>query len=90
VGYEEALAVLRSWSGEAVVVRLDPEGTVLAGRLSELDSAGIDGALFGLDSERLTGVAFAHFRDGVRAAGGDAHELVVEQGRVTVTVTRAG
>lgn len=89
-GFEEALARLRSWVGVDVVIHLHPEGTVMTGRLSELDAAGIDGALFAVDGDQLTGVAVALFRDSVRSAAVETDRLVVEQGRVTVTVTRSG
>jgi hypothetical protein len=84
-----ALERLRSWIGLPVVVRLDPEGTVMAGALSELDPAGIDGALFALDGDQLSGVAIALFRDGVRSTVLQDDRLVIDQGRMTVTVTRA-
>jgi hypothetical protein len=87
--------VLRSWQGAAVVVELEPDGTVMEGRLAELDATGIDGALFALshddpDRRETTGVAIALFRDGVQSAKRSADELVVHQGRMTVTVRRAG
>jgi hypothetical protein len=89
--FDDALALLRSWVGAAVVVELEPEGTVMHGRLAERDSAGIDGALFSLsrddpDQRETTGVAVALFRDGVSSAAYDGDRLVVEQGRVTVKV----
>jgi hypothetical protein len=89
-GFDEALVLLQAWTGTDVVVRLDPEGTVMAGRLTELDPAGIDGALFAVDGDRLTGVAVALFRDGVDSAAVEGDRLVVRQGRMTVTVTRSG
>jgi hypothetical protein len=93
VTYDHAVAVLRSWETTPVVVELEPEGTVMEGRLSELDSAGIDGVLFSLRAapgERATtGVAIALFRDSVRSAERRDRALVVEQGRVTVTVRPA-
>lgn len=87
MAFDEAVAVMRSWSGEPVAVHLAPEGTVMRGRLSELDSDDPDSAMFALDGEQLTGVAVALFRDGVRSATRQGDELVVQQGRVTVTVT---
>jgi hypothetical protein len=87
VGYDRAVAVLRSWLGEPVVVHLDPDGTVMRGALSERD--GDDStALFGVDTESMTGVAVALFRDGVDSVISSGDELVIRQGRVTVTVTR--
>ena len=88
--FDETLAALRAWLGEEVVIALEPEGTVLAGRLAELDAAGVDGALFAVDRERTGGVALALFRDGVRSAEREDDRLVVRQGEVTVTVTCAG
>lgn len=90
MGYDEAVAVLRAWVGRAVDVALEPEGTRMSGRLSELDSTGTDGALFALDAEQLSGVAVALFRDGVDAVREQDDTLVIEQGVVTVTVTLAG
>src|SRR3954463_11237093 len=89
--YDDALALLRSWVGAPVVVELEPEGTVMDGRLAERDSAGIDGALFSLSREdaaqrETTGVAIALFRDSLRSAERHGDELVVEQGRMTVRV----
>jgi hypothetical protein len=89
MSFDAAVAVLRGWEGETVVVRLEPEGSVMRGALSELDSEGVDGALFAVDREELSGVAVALFRDGARTVSSGPDELVVEQGRVTVTVTRA-
>ena len=88
-GFDAAAERLRSWLGAQVVVRLDPEGTVMTGVLSELDPAGIDGALFALDGDQLTGVAVALFRDGVDTVTLEGDRLTIEQGRVTVTVARA-
>jgi len=91
--YEDAVTALRSWVGAEAVVELEPDGTVMDGRLVELDPAGIDGALFGLsqdDPERreTTGVAVALFRDGVDAVEWREGALVVRQGKMTVTVRR--
>ena len=88
MGYDHAVAVLRSWSGRPVVVHLAPEGTTMQGRLGELEPDGPDSAMFVLEGEDLTGVAIALFRDGVSSAAHDGDELVVQQGRVTVTVRR--
>lgn len=89
MGFDAAVAVLRGWVGQPVVVALEPEGTRMAGRLSELDPAGTDTALFAVDAEQLSGVAVALFRDGVDAVRQEDDALVVQQGQVTVTVTRA-
>jgi hypothetical protein len=91
VGFDEAVAVLRSWIGEQVVVVLEPEGTVMRGALAESAADGGGSALFRLEGEGLTGVAIALFADGVRDAtltGRD--ELVIRQGRMTVRVTTCG
>lgn len=85
--FDEAVAVLRAWIGEPVVVELAPEGTVLSGRLAELDPAGVDGALFALDPERTSGIALALFRDGVDSARVEESRLEIRQGAVTATVT---
>ncbi len=92
--YDDAVSTLRSWEAEEVVVELEPEGTVMEGRLAELDSVGIDGALFALSRgpaarRDTTGVAIALFRDGVTTAEHTDDVLVVHQGRMTVTVRRA-
>jgi hypothetical protein len=81
--YDDVVALLRSWLGRAVVVELEPDGTVMEGRLAERDSTGIDGVLFTLST---SGVAVALFRDSVGSARYDADQLVVEQGRMTVKV----
>jgi hypothetical protein len=92
-GFEDAVAALRAWEGEHVVVRLDPDEAVMRGRLREIEQPGLDGAAFALADEETgmaaTGVAVALFRDAARTieAGGD--ELVVEQGRVRITIRRA-
>ena len=92
--YDETLAVLRGWEAIPVVVELQPEGTVMSGRLAELDPTGIDGALFAVHRDapggrETTGVAIALFRDGLRSAEQREDALVVEQGRMTVTVRPA-
>jgi hypothetical protein len=91
-GFDEAVAVLRGWAGEHVVVRLDPDGAVMRGRLRELEQPGLDGVVFTLADEGTgmpaTGVAIALFADAARTveAGDDA--LVVDQGRMRITVRR--
>jgi hypothetical protein len=89
VGFDDAVAVLRSWLGSEVVVVLEPEGTVMRGALSEID-AGPGSAMFTVDGEQLTGVAIALFRDGLTEAALHDDELVVRQGRMTVRVTTCG
>ncbi len=93
--FDDAAAELRGWEGRAVVVELLPDGTVMRGRLRELDAAGIDGALFSLHgsgggARDATGIAIALFRDGVRDASRHGDTLVVHQGRMTLRVTAAG
>lgn len=90
MSYAQAVDALQAWMGRDVVVRLEPEGTVMRGALSELDAAGVDGALYAVGAPRRTGVAFALFRDAVGAVRAAPGELVIEQGRMTVTVTPAG
>lgn len=85
--FDEAVAVLRGWAGERVVVRLEPETSVMEGPLCEREGGGPDCALFAVVP--LSGVAVALFRDGVRSVALDGDQLVVEQGQVTLTVTRA-
>jgi hypothetical protein len=89
--YEEAVAVLRAWTGATVAIELLPEGTVLRGRLAELDPTGIDGALFALGEGDggESGVALALFRDAVEEARREGEELRVRQGQMTHVVRRA-
>ena len=89
--FDEAVAVLRSWLGAPVTVVLEPDGTVMHGTLSELDAAGVDGAMFAVDAEQTArGVAVTLFRDAVESAAVENDELVVHQGRMTVRVTCGG
>lgn len=90
MSFDEVLARLRGWIGRRVVVRLEPETSVMNGVLSELPAEGIDGALFAVDAQERSGIAVALFRDAVDAAREEDGALVVEQGLVTVTVTLAG
>jgi hypothetical protein len=90
--FEDAVAVLRAWVGDPVLVRLDPDGAVMRGRLQEADAAGLDGAAFALADEdgrvTATGLAIALFRDAARVVDRGGGHLVVEQGRVRITVRR--
>ena len=90
--FEDAVAVLRAWVGDPVLVRLDPDGAVMRGRLQEADATGLDGAAFALadDDGRVTatGLAIALFRDAARVVDRGRGHLVVEQGRVRITVRR--
>jgi hypothetical protein len=86
--FDEAAVILRSWSGQPVVVVLQPEGSVMEGPLQEIDAAGIDGALFAVSP---SGVAVALFRDAFASGEVDAAGVVhVRQGRVEITVRRQG
>jgi hypothetical protein len=93
-GFEAAVTLLRAWAGEAVVVRLDPDEAVMRGRLREIEQPGLDGAAFALADEQTgmaaTGVAIALFRDAARTVQAGDDLLVVEQGRVRITVCREG
>ena len=89
MGFDEAVAVLRSWLGTEVVVVLEPEGTTMRGALSEID-ADPGSAMFTVDGDQLTGVAIALFGDGVEDARLEDGELVVRQGRMTVRVATCG
>ena len=90
MSFDEAVSTLRGWVGDEVAVRLEPETTELRGRLAEREEAEPDSAFFSLAGETPTGVAFALFRDAARTVRRDDERLVVQQGEVTVTVTRAG
>jgi hypothetical protein len=92
-GFDEAVSLLRGWQGEDVVVRLDPDGSVMRGVLREIDAAGLDGAAFALqDPARdapATGVAVALFRDAATLVEAGERHAVVAQGRVRITVRRS-
>lgn len=90
--FEQAVAVLRGWCGQPVVLELLPEGTALRGRLTELDAAGIDGALFALagGDGAASGVALTLFRDALEQAGRQGDELWLRQGQMTHVVRLAG
>jgi hypothetical protein len=84
---------LRSWADQHVVVVLEPDHSVMEGRLHELDSTGTDGALFALDhpDRKTTGVAVALFRDAFHEARLDKDgALRVLQGRIEIIVTPGG
>lgn len=90
--YEQAVAVLRGWCGQPVVLELLPERTTLRGRLAELDATGIDGALFALagGDGAASGVALALFRDTLEQADRRGGELWMRQGQMTHVVRLAG
>jgi hypothetical protein len=91
-GFDEAVAALRGWAGAQVVVRLDPDEAVMRGRLVELQEPGLGGAAFALGDDEAglppTGVAIALFPDAARVLEAGPDTLVVEQGRVRITVRR--
>jgi hypothetical protein len=73
---------------------VEPDHSVMRGRLHELDSTGTDGVLFALDhpSRKTTGVAVALFRDAFNDARLDPADgaLHVRQGRMEIIVTPQG
>lgn len=88
--FDGALATLRGWHGRPVVVVLEPDGSVMDGPLREIDSAGVDGAMFTV-SPTGGAVAVALFRDAF--ADADLLEddtLRIRQGRVEILVTPEG
>jgi len=91
VQFEQAVDQLRSWVDAYVVVVLEPDHSVMEGRLHELDSTGTDGALFALDhpSRKTTGVAIALFENAFHEARLDpaTGALHVHQGRIEIIVT---
>lgn len=90
--FPAAVDQLRTWCDEHVVVVLEPDHSVMEGRLHELDSTGTDGALFALDhpDRKTTGVAVALFRDAFHEAHLEGGALHVRQGRIEIIVTLAG
>jgi hypothetical protein len=88
--FDAALATLRSWQGRPVVVVLEPDHSVMEGRLREIDAAGIDGAMFTVSPTGVS-VAMTLFRDAFAAADlDDDGTLRVRQGRVELLVTPQG
>lgn len=94
--FDAVVAQVRAWCAQPVVVVLEPDHAVMPGVLHEIDSAGIDGALFAVaDSSRPgarpTGIAIALFRDAFATAELSAEgALHVRQGRVEIIVRRQG
>src|SRR3954447_19743145 len=94
--FEAAVAQVRAWCSQPVVVVLEPDHSVMPGILHEVDSAGIDGALFAVadprdPDARPTGIAIALFRDAfVSAEMGDDGALHLHQGRIEIIVRRQG
>jgi hypothetical protein len=90
--FDAAVALVRSWLGQPVVVVLEPDHSVMPGVLHELDSSGMDGVLFAVADPDLphakpTGVAVALFRDAFAAARVEADgALRLAQGRIEIIV----
>jgi hypothetical protein len=90
--FDAAVAQLRAWCGSVVVVVLEPDHSVMSGRLHEVDSAGVDGAMFAVaeGARPLTGVAAALFRDAFASARLEDGALRVRQGRVELIIRPRG
>jgi hypothetical protein len=92
VDFPAVVDQLRAWCDQHVVVILEPDHSVMEGRLYELDSTGTAGALFALDhpDKKTSGVALALFADAFQDAHVDTTSgaLHVHQGRVEVIVSR--
>ena len=85
--FDAVLDTLRSWEGRPVVVVLEPDHSVMEGTLREIDSDGVDGAMFTVSPTGVA-VAVALFRDAFEGAGLDGDgALHVAQGRVEIIVT---
>jgi hypothetical protein len=91
VDFPAAVDQLRTWCGASVVVVVEPDHSVMEGRLHELDSTGTDGALFALDhpDRKTSGVAVALFADAFHDARVDPADqaLHIRQGRMEIIVT---
>lgn len=92
--FAAAVDQLRGWCDRQVVVVVEPDHSVMHGRLHELDSTGTEGVLFALDhpDRKTTGVAVALFGDAFREAYVDPADgaLHVLQGRMEIIVTPRG
>lgn len=85
--FDAALATLRGWQQRPVVVVLEPDHSVMEGRLREVDAAGIDGAMFTVSPKGVS-VAMTLFRDAFEAADlRDDGALHVRQGRMEIIVS---
>jgi hypothetical protein len=86
--FDAVVAQVRSWCDQQVEVVLEPDHSVMSGRLYEIDSAGLDGALFAVDHDErpTTGVAVALFRDAFGGATLVDDVLRVDQGRIEIVV----
>jgi hypothetical protein len=84
--FDVVVAQVRSWCERSVEVVLEPDHSVMSGRLYEVDSAGLDGALFAVDHEQrtTTGIAVALFRDAFHGAALADDVLRVQQGRIEI------
>jgi hypothetical protein len=89
--FTAAVDQLRRWRDQQVVVVVEPDHSVMHGRLHELDSTGTEGVLFALDhpDRKTTGVAVALFGDAFHEARLDPTNgaLHVLQGRMEIIVT---
>jgi hypothetical protein len=90
--FDAAVAQVRSWCERTVEVVLEPDHSVMSGRLYEIDSQGLDGALFAVDhpERTTTGVAVALFRDAFAGAELAGDRLRIAQGRNEITVRPLG
>jgi hypothetical protein len=90
--FTAAVDQLRRWRDQQVVVVVEPDHSVMHGRLHELDSTGTEGVLFALDrpDRKTTGVAVALFGDAFHEARLDRGALHVLQGRIEIIVTPQG
>ncbi len=89
--FDAVVEQVRAWCDEPVTVILEPDHSVMSGRLHEVDSTGLDGALFAVasDERRTTGIAVALFRDAFASARrGEDEALHVHQGRMELIVRR--
>lgn len=86
--FDAAVAQVRSWCETPVEVVLEPDHSVMSGRLYEVDSTGLDGALFAVDHEErtTTGIAVALFRDAFQGAAFADDVLRVQQGKIEIIV----
>ncbi len=86
--FDAVVAQVRSWCDRPVEVVLEPDHSVMSGRLYEIDSTGLDGALFAVDHDErtTTGIAVALFHDAFRGASFADEVLRVEQGRIEIII----
>jgi hypothetical protein len=86
--FDAVVAQVRSWCEQPVEVVLEPDHSVMSGRLYEVDSTGLDGALFAVDHDQrtTTGIAVALFRDAFQGAALAGDVLRVQQGRIEIVI----